>query len=142
MEDYKKMQKYKGKKLLDGKAASPGIAVGTVRNVQDQEQAPELIAKIKQGEIVVADKLKVDLVTMCGNKAAAFVTNTGGILATGATIAREFKIPVITGTISKGKQATQILKTGQRVVVDGTEGAVYMYAKAKSSRASQKKIHD
>ena len=132
MEDYKKMQKSKGKKLLDGKAASPGIAVGAVRNVQ--EQAPELIAKIKQGEIVVADKLKVDLVTMCGNKAAAFVTNTGGITANGAIIAREFKIPVITGTISKGKQATQILKTGQMVVVDGTEGAVYECIKVRSTK--------
>ena len=128
------MQKSKGKKLLDGKAASLGIAVGIVRNIQDQEQTFELLAKIKQGEIVVAHKLKVDLVTLCVKKAAAFVTDIGGVTASGATIAREFKIPFITGTMSKGKQATQILKTGQKVVVDGTEGAVYECAKVQSTK--------
>lgn len=118
--EYKKIERLKGKKILEGVAASPGLAVGTVRNVY--EQVPELLAQIKTGDVIVAQRLTVkdDAVI---SKAAAFIINTGSPTASITAKAREK--PAVTDTLGKGEEATQILKTGQRVVVDGTEGTVY-----------------
>jgi len=137
--EYEKIQKLKGKKILEGIAAAPGLAVGIVRNVH--EQVPELMAQVKPGEVIVADRLRAEH-DICMEKAAAFITNTGGMTCSTAIIARELHKPAVTGTMGCDEVATTVLHNGQEVVVDGTEGAVYMYAKTKSSRASQKKIHD
>ena len=50
----------------------------------------------------------------------ALVTDSGGVLCHGAVVAREYGIPAVVGT----RRATQILKDGDRVLVDGTEGKV------------------
>jgi pyruvate,water dikinase len=51
---------------------------------------------------------------------AALVTDTGGVLAHGAIVAREYGIPAVMGT----KIGTRMIRTGQRVVVDGDAGEV------------------
>jgi pyruvate,water dikinase len=51
-------------------------------------------------------------------KAAAIVTDEGGMTAHAAIVAREFKIPCIVGT----KIATQAFKDGDRVEVDAYRG--------------------
>ena len=53
-------------------------------------------------------------------KAAAFVTDEGGILCHAAIVAREMKKPCIIGT----KIATQVLKDGELVEVDANKGIV------------------
>ena len=53
-------------------------------------------------------------------KAAAFVTDEGGILCHAAIVAREMKKPCIIGT----KIATQVLKDGELVEVDASKGIV------------------
>jgi len=53
-------------------------------------------------------------------KAAAFVTDEGGITCHAAIVARELKKPCIIGT----KIATQALKDGDEVEVDADKGAV------------------
>ncbi len=53
-------------------------------------------------------------------KAAAFVTNEGGIVSHASIVARELKKPCIVGT----KNATQVLKDGDHVEVDATRGIV------------------
>ena len=53
-------------------------------------------------------------------KAAAFVTDEGGILCHAAIVAREMKKPCIIGT----KIATQVLHDGQLVEVDAKRGIV------------------
>ena len=53
-------------------------------------------------------------------KAAAFVTDEGGITCHAAIIAREMKKPCIVGT----KIATQILHDGDLVEVDADKGVV------------------
>jgi pyruvate,water dikinase len=50
----------------------------------------------------------------------ALVTDGGGILSHPAIIAREHGIPAVVGT----GNATDILKDGQTVTVDGTTGVV------------------
>lgn len=52
--------------------------------------------------------------------AAAIVTDIGGSLSHAAIIAREFGIPAVVGT----KNATELIKSGQRIQVDGDKGIV------------------
>ena len=53
-------------------------------------------------------------------KAAAFVTDEGGILCHAAIVARELKKPCIVGT----QYATKIFKDGDLVEVDAEKGVV------------------
>ena len=53
-------------------------------------------------------------------KAAAIVTDIGGITSHAAIISREFGIPCIVGT----NNATKVLKNGDFVVVDAILGTV------------------
>ena len=59
-------------------------------------------------------------------KAAAIVTDLGGILTHAAITARELGIPCLTGT----KTATQVLKDGDLVEVDADKGIVKIIKKA------------
>jgi len=47
---------------------------------------------------------------------------TGNVLSHGAVIAREYGLP----TVVNVKDASKILKDGQKIVVDGEEGKVYI----------------
>ena len=53
-------------------------------------------------------------------KAAAFVTDEGGLLCHAAIIAREMKKPCVIGT----GEATRVLRDGDRVRVDADSGMV------------------
>jgi pyruvate,water dikinase len=53
-------------------------------------------------------------------KAAAFVTDEGGLTCHAAIVAREMKKPCIIGT----KIATKVLKDGDMVEVDANKGIV------------------
>ena len=53
-------------------------------------------------------------------KAAAFITDAGGVLSHAAIVAREMKKPCIIGT----KIATKILKDGDLVEVDAERGTI------------------
>jgi pyruvate,water dikinase len=48
------------------------------------------------------------------------VTEVGGLMTHGAVIAREYGLPAVVGVES----ATKLIKDGQRIRVDGTEGYV------------------
>jgi pyruvate,water dikinase len=48
------------------------------------------------------------------------VTNQGGSLSHAAVVAREYRLPAVVGT----HVATQRIRTGQVVEVDGTAGVV------------------
>jgi pyruvate,water dikinase len=56
--------------------------------------------------------------------AVALVTDTGGALCHGATLAREAGIPAVVGT----GQATAIISDGDELVVDAGRGVVYFAA--------------
>jgi len=55
-------------------------------------------------------------------KLGGLITETGGILSHGAVVSREYGIPAVTAV----KDATSILKTGQRITLDGGEGVLYL----------------
>src|SRR3989344_4141260 len=103
--------------ILKGFGVSAGIAEGTVRIARELRNLPDF----KDGEILVAKVTEPSMVLMM-NKAAAFITDIGGITSHAAIIAREIGVPCVVGT----KSATQLLRDGMKVHVDGTKGEVYL----------------
>jgi len=105
-----------GKVLLQGQAASPGIASGKVKIVRQMKD----LEKIEKGDILVTEMTNPDMVVSM-QKSDAIVTNEGGMTSHAAIVSREMGIACIVGT----KEATEILKDGQIVTVDGNNGKVY-----------------
>ena len=101
--------------VLQGDIAQMGIARGFVRRVMGHKQIEEL----KKGEILVSSMTIPDFLPAM-KKAAAIVTNEGGVLCHAAILARELQKPCITGT----KFATHILRDGDYVEVDANNGIV------------------
>lgn len=103
-----------------GLPASPGVASGVVHVIDN----PKDIDQFKQGEILVTLMTSPDWVPAM-KKAAAIITNNGGMTCHTAIISREMQIPCIVGTRSKNVAATDVLKTGDVVTVDAKNGVVY-----------------
>ena len=127
---YKRIEKLKGSKILDGVAVSPGIVAGIVRNVR--QHLPELMTRIQAGEVVVGERFTAEHYSYF-KIAAAFVTDSGGANSSTAIMARGFGVPAVTGTV----EATLVLKDGQKVVVDGSEGAIYAYKEKAAPKHSE-----
>ncbi len=98
-----------------GISASVGRARGIVRIVATHDE----IAKLKTGEILVANQTTPDYISAM-RRAAAIVTEQGGITSHAAVVSRELGKPCIIGTGT----ATKIFKTGDRVDVDADKGIV------------------
>jgi pyruvate,water dikinase len=99
---------------LVGTAASPGVFEGPVRLVFDPREA-----RLGPGEVLVApgtDPAWTPLFLTAG----AVLMEIGGIMSHGSVVAREYGIPAVVGVAG----ATQQLRTGQRVRVDGESGLV------------------
>jgi pyruvate,water dikinase len=114
--DVKDSGKVTGEVILEGLAASPGIASGIVKIIQDLKDLP----KIQTGDILVTKMTNPDMVVSM-EKAAAIVTNDGGLTAHAAIVSREMGIPAAVGT----KDATTKLKEGEVITVDGFSGKIY-----------------
>lgn len=102
-------------KTLQGRVASQGKASGRVVIVKGVKDLP----KVKIGDILVAVTTHPDYVPVM-RKTAAIITDEGGITSHAAIVAREFGIPCIVGT----KQATVVLKDGDKVEVNAFEGII------------------
>ena len=117
-----------GEIVLNGLAASPGVASGKIKIIHKMEDLP----KINQGDIMVTEMTNPDMVVSM-QKAAAIVTDEGGMTAHAAIISREMGIPCVVGT----GNATQVLKENEIITVDGYSGKVY---KGKIAETKQKEI--
>jgi pyruvate,water dikinase len=101
--------------LISGLAASPGEATGQVRVLS----APSEGDQFCDGEVLVAAMTNPDWVPTM-RRAAALVTDGGGMTCHAAIVARELRVPCVVGT----RKATQVLRDGELVTVDGTAGQV------------------
>ena len=100
---------------IKGTVAMEGSVIGKVKLIFKYQDT----FKVERGDIIVASMTTPDyLIAM--DKAAAFVTDEGGITCHAAIIAREFKKPCIVGT----HNATKILKDGDLVLVNGETGII------------------
>ncbi len=106
--------------ILRGLPASPGLVSGKVHVIDD----PKDIDQFKQGEVLVTLMTSPDWVPAM-KKAAAIITNNGGMTCHAAIVSREMQIPCLVGTASRGVKATSALKNGQLVTVDAKDGVVY-----------------
>ena len=106
----------KGVKLLEGLGASPGVASGPVRIIKN----PSEINKVKEGDILVAVMTNPDFVPAM-RRAAAILTDEGGRTSHAAIVSRELGVPAVVGS----GQATKLLKNGEKITVDGSEGIIY-----------------
>jgi len=100
---------------IKGSVACLGKAEGIVHLVKSPKDLPSF----KEGEILVASYTSPSY-TQAMFKAAAIVTDIGGITSHAAIVSREFNIPCIVGT----QNATKLLKNGDKVLVDATSGEV------------------
>jgi len=100
---------------VKGVIACKGKATGPVKIVQ---KIHDLI-NVKQGDILLASMTRPEM-AIAMKKAAAIVTDEGGITSHAAVISRELRIPCIIGT----KIATKIFKDGDVVEVDAEKGTV------------------
>ena len=78
---------------------------------------------MQDGEVLVCKMTNPAWVVLF-TKIAGLVTDAGGIAAHPAVVAREFAIPAVVGTST----ATQRIKTGDRVRVNGATGIVEILA--------------
>ena len=102
--------------LISGAPASPGIASGPARVIQNARE----IGKVLPGEVLVAPQTNPDYVPAM-KKAVAIVTERGGRTSHAAIVSRELGIPAIVGA----EGAVSKLPTGTVVTVDGGTGNVY-----------------
>ena len=101
--------------LVRGLGASPGTASGSVRVLV----SPADGASLREGEILVAPRTSPDWVPLM-RRAAAIVTDSGGMTSHASIVSRELGIPCIVGTA----QGTTRLASGMMVTVDATAGVV------------------
>ncbi|HMK10031.1 MAG TPA: PEP/pyruvate-binding domain-containing protein, partial [Acidimicrobiales bacterium] len=101
--------------LIEGLGASPGIASGVVRVLW----SPADRNKLQQGEVLVAPMTNPDWLPIL-RRAAAVVTDSGGVTCHAAIASRELGVPCVVGA----RDATTRLHTGDLVTVDGARGTV------------------
>lgn len=100
---------------VKGFAGASGTVTGTARVIYDISEAD----KFQEGEILVTTATNIGW-TVIFPKASAIVTDIGAPLSHAAIVAREFGIPAVVGC----GNATTVIKTGDKITVDGAAGTV------------------
>jgi pyruvate, water dikinase len=106
----------KAEPLVRGLGASPGVGTGPVKVVLDIRD----LGRVEKGDVLVTKMTTPDYVPAM-LKTAGIVTNEGGMTSHAAIVSRELGVPCVVGT----GNATQVLKGGSTVSVDGSGGMVY-----------------
>jgi phosphohistidine swiveling domain-containing protein len=102
---------------IGGVGASPGRVAGVARVIR----GPDEFSQMQPGDILVA-KITTPAWTPLFALAAGVVTDVGGPLSHSSIVAREYHIPAVLGT----GLATERIRSGQLITVDGDRGMVTM----------------
>ncbi len=102
-------------KTAKGRPASPGRIGGPVKVVNTLDE----LDKVEAGDVMVV-KFSNPAYAIGMMKAAALVSEMGGIISHTAIVAREMGIPCVVAV----ERATELFKDGQMVIVDGDQGTV------------------
>ena len=100
---------------VKGTIAYKGVVKGKAKIVHDVSE----IDKVKKGDILITSMTSPSYIAAM-SRAAAFVTDEGGITCHAAIISREMKKPCVIGT----KSGTKIFKDGDNVEVDAENAVV------------------
>ena len=104
--------------LVRGDAVGSKIGQGEVNVLKSALQ----IGEFSKGQVLVTDRTDPDWEPIM-KMASAIVTNRGGRTCHAAIVSRELGIPAIVGT----KNGTEMLKNGQKVTVDTSQGVGLVY---------------
>lgn len=107
--DFSEIKEVRGNKAYGGKVK------GTAKIIL----SPTEVTKVQKGDILIA-VMTFPSYIVAMEKAAAFVTDEGGILCHAAIVAREMKKPCVIAT----KTATKVFKDGDEVEVDANNGII------------------
>lgn len=100
---------------LKGIPAARGIAEGTARIIIGAAD----FAKLQPGDILLAEMTRPDFLPIM-KKAAAIVTDEGGLTCHAAIVARELGIPCVVGT----RNGTRVFQDDLRLKVDANRGII------------------
>ena len=103
--------------LVRGLPAAPGRVTATAHVISGQGKN---VSAILSGRILVAQSVSPDWLPGLKH-VAAIITEQGGITSHAGIIARELGIPCVVGAAG----ITQIIETGESLLVDGGQGEVY-----------------
>lgn len=115
----RELEKEIPKEEVIGNCASKGYAKGKVRIIPFSMNPEEHLHKFQEGEVLVSSTTGPEMVVIM-EKAAAIVTDEGGLMSHAAIVSREFGIPCVVGT----KYATEAFKDGDEVEVNANNGVV------------------
>jgi rifampicin phosphotransferase len=96
-----------------------GASAGVVRGPARVALGPDDFGRIEPGDVIVCPSSNPSWVPVFAI-AGGLVTNTGGVLAHAAVVAREFGLPAVVGVTG----ATTLIADGRTVEIDGTAGTV------------------
>ncbi|MFI8710059.1 phosphoenolpyruvate synthase [Bacillus sp. NPDC077411] len=99
---------------IAGLPVSSGVIEGRARVILNMENA-----NLEEGDILVTTFTDPSWTPLFVS-IKALVTEVGGLMTHGAVIAREYGLPAIVGA----ENATKLIKDGQRIRVNGTEGYI------------------
>ncbi|MBN2031658.1 MAG: hypothetical protein JW836_00155 [Deltaproteobacteria bacterium] len=103
-----------------GVCGAPGVAEGPARVVMSYDGLKD----VQQGEILVCPGSNPAWTPVFG-LVKAVVADRGGTLSHAAIVGREFGLPTLVNTFT----GTATIKTGQKIKVDATQGALYILDK-------------
>jgi pyruvate,water dikinase len=104
-----------GELLVRGRSAGSGWVTGRVRVLASPQEA----SRLQTGEILVTRMTSPDWVPVM-RRAAAIVTESGGLTSHAAIVSRELGLPCVVGA----REATLKLHDGDWVTVDATYGRI------------------
>jgi pyruvate,water dikinase len=109
---------------LNGVPASPGVREGLARVIRTAAELPS----VQPGEILVCPITAPAWGPVFGTIQAA-VSDIGGVMSHAAIVSREYGMPAVVGT----GNGTSVIKTGDRIRVDGDTGLVQILERAESA---------
>ncbi|MER3452165.1 MAG: hypothetical protein C4344_00185 [Acidimicrobiia bacterium] len=107
--------------VIHGVAGSPGVVEGVARVILSASE----LGEVKQGEILVCPITAPTWGPVFG-KIKGAVSDIGGIMSHAAIVSREYGLPAVVGT----GRATKLIRTGDRIRVDGDTGVVTILERA------------
>jgi len=111
---------------ITGLGGSPGVVEGIARVVLREDQFDD----VRAGDILVCQMTNPAWVVLF-TKIVGLVTDAGGTVSHPAVLSREFGIPAVVGT----SVATEQIKNGDRVRINGTTGLVEILISAPAKPA-------
>ncbi len=103
--------------IVSGLAAASGRAIAKASVISSLQHLP---TDLEPGTILVTSVVTPDWLPLL-KQAAGVIAEQGGMTSHGAIVARELGIPAVIGA----SQATQRIKTGDLLLIDGDRGTVY-----------------